>query len=111
VTRRREKDSVRKRRAIVEGARAAIGRCTNIICGNAFAKAGICPWDQAKPLGPVYLIDSDMDNEDQDKRSKPHLFHGGSPVMTSDDFLGRLENWQQQREAAKPPQPKQKNLK
>jgi hypothetical protein len=44
-------------------------------------------------MGSKYVRNLDSDAEKEDRNRNPELFHCGSSVMTSAEFLRDLENW------------------
>jgi hypothetical protein len=82
----------RRRVQLVLGALSSIGACNLRVCSNGFRKAGLYPFNQTEALRSEYVIDSAADPEEIMRRNRPTTFHTGSSVMTSDEFLARLNS-------------------
>jgi hypothetical protein len=87
----------RTRTRLVMAALSALGSCTMQICLNGFERCGIWPWSLQKVLDSPYVQHSPMDPEVMDRMSKPEKFYTGSSVMTSPNFLNRLNQWMSRR--------------
>jgi hypothetical protein len=87
----------RRRGQLILAAISSVAACNFRICSNGFRKAGIYPFSAEEPLKSVYVTVSDADPEMEMRRNRPGIFHTGSSIMTSDDFLLRLTNYLQER--------------
>jgi hypothetical protein len=93
----RHSQAERRRVQLVLATLSSLGACNFRVCSNGFRRAGIYPFDQAGPLASDYVVQSVVDPEENLRQMKPHLFHTGSSVMTSNDFLARLARYQESR--------------
>jgi hypothetical protein len=85
--------SERRRAGLILAAISSVAACNFRICSNGFRKAGIYPFDSREPLVSVYVVAIDADPEENMRQNRPGIFHMGSSVMTSDDFLTRLSSY------------------
>jgi hypothetical protein len=83
----------RRRVQLVLSTLSSIEACNFRVCSNGFRKAGIFPFDPMEPLKSKYVIDSVADPEETMRQNRPNVFHTGSSVMTSEEFLLRLDDY------------------
>jgi hypothetical protein len=83
--------AARQRALLVLSTISSLNACDFRVCSNAFRKAGLCPFSSTEPLNTPYVTQSDVDPEAVHRQKRPNLFHSGSSVMTSQEFLDRLQ--------------------
>jgi hypothetical protein len=83
-------EAARHRARLVLSAMSAVNACDFRVCSNSFWKSGLFPFSSIQPLSSPYVLDTDVDPEAVHRLNRPNLFHSGSSVMTSPEFLGRL---------------------
>jgi hypothetical protein len=85
--------AAKSRAALTAASLASLGHCTLTVCLNGFAHSGLYPWSVEQVLQSRYVHQSDTDPEHMDRMRRPEIFHCGSSVMTSPEFLEALHQW------------------
>jgi hypothetical protein len=89
----RQSNAAKFRATLAVASLAALGHCSVTVCLNGFAHSGLYPWSAERALESRYVHESDADPEQLDRVRRPEIFHRGSSVMTSPEFMSELQQW------------------
>jgi hypothetical protein len=83
----------RARAAIGMASLSCVSHCSVAVCCAGFEQCGLRPWSPQRVLTSRFVHQSDVDPELADRMRRPEVFHCGSSVMTSPEFLSSLNEW------------------